>query len=43
MNEFPSLKNQLLIAMPSLQDADFSQSVTLICEFYQKHFVLWPI
>ncbi len=32
MSEFPSLKNQLLIAMPTLKDADFSQSVTLICE-----------
>ncbi len=32
MSEFFSLKNQLLIAMPTLQDADFSQSVTLICE-----------
>lgn len=32
MSEFQSLKNQLLIAMPALQDADFGQSVTLICE-----------
>ncbi|MBV1908348.1 MAG: YqgE/AlgH family protein [Kangiellaceae bacterium] len=32
MDTFPSLKNQLLIAMPSLQDADFVRSVTLICE-----------
>ena len=32
MREFSSLKNQLLIAMPSLKDADFCQSVTLICE-----------
>lgn len=32
MSEFPSLKNQLLIAMPTLKDADFSHSVTLICE-----------
>ena len=32
MNEFPSLKNQLLIAMPSLKDGDFSESVALICE-----------
>lgn len=32
MSKFPSLKNQLLIAMPALNDPDFSQSVTLICE-----------
>lgn len=32
MTNFSSLKNQLLIAMPALQDADFNQSVTLICE-----------
>jgi len=36
MNKFPSLKNQLLIAMPSLQDADFSHSVTLICEHNEE-------
>jgi putative transcriptional regulator len=29
---FPSLKNHLLIAMPSLNDLDFSHSVTLLCE-----------
>ena len=32
MSEFISLKNQMLIAMPSLQDANFHKSVTLICE-----------
>ncbi|WP_196138761.1 YqgE/AlgH family protein [Aliikangiella sp. G2MR2-5] len=32
MSKFPSLKNHLLIAMPSLKDANFSRSVTLLCE-----------
>jgi len=32
MTKFPSLKNHLLIAMPSLKDYNFSQSVTLLCE-----------
>jgi len=36
MSKFPSLKNQLLIAMPALQDADFSRSVTLICEHNEE-------
>jgi len=36
MSKFPSLKNQLLIAMPSLQDADFCQSVALICEHNEE-------
>jgi len=32
MAEAPYLNNQLLIAMPSLADINFSQTVTLICE-----------
>ena len=32
MNETASLKNQLLIAMPSLQDPNFARTVTYICE-----------
>jgi len=36
MNEFQSLKNQMLIAMPSLQDSGFSKSVTLICEHNEE-------
>ncbi|TQV89017.1 YqgE/AlgH family protein [Aliikangiella coralliicola] len=32
MSKFPSLKNHLLIAMPSLKDLHFSRSVTLLCE-----------
>lgn len=32
MSESPYLTNQLLIAMPSLADDNFSQTVTLICE-----------
>ena len=32
MNGGPYLANQLLIAMPSLADPNFSQTVTLICE-----------
>jgi putative transcriptional regulator len=32
MKSLTSLKNQLLIAMPALQDPHFVQSVTLICE-----------
>ncbi|MFT3907161.1 MAG: YqgE/AlgH family protein [Steroidobacteraceae bacterium] len=31
-----SLSNHLLIAMPTLSDGDFSQSVTLICEHSDK-------
>lgn len=36
MNKFPSLKNHLLVAMPSLQDTSFSQSVTLLCEHNEE-------
>ena len=36
MNKFISLKNQLLIAMPSLQGPDFSKSVTIICEHNEE-------
>ena len=32
MNEFPSLKDHFLIAMPNLHDPDFYQSVTYIIE-----------
>ncbi len=32
MSQNPSLKNQLLIAMPTLQDPNFSRTVTYICE-----------
>ncbi len=32
MSETPSLKNQLLIAMPTLQDPNFARTVTYICE-----------
>ncbi|MCW8876709.1 MAG: YqgE/AlgH family protein [Kangiellaceae bacterium] len=32
MSKFPSLKNHLLIAMPTLKDIHFSRSVTLLCE-----------
>jgi len=32
MSETASLKNQLLIAMPNLQDPNFSRTVTYICE-----------
>jgi putative transcriptional regulator len=32
MSDRPYLTNQLLIAMPSLADPNFSQTVTLICE-----------
>jgi putative transcriptional regulator len=31
-NQFPSLKNHLLIAMPSLDDHNFNHSVMLLCE-----------
>jgi putative transcriptional regulator len=34
--EFPSLANHLLIAMPSLADGHFAQSVTLVCEHSEK-------
>ncbi|MEE4245071.1 MAG: YqgE/AlgH family protein, partial [Kangiellaceae bacterium] len=36
MSEFNSLKNQFLIAMPSLADPNFSRSVTLICEHNEE-------
>lgn len=36
MGEFESLTNHLLIAMPSLADPNFAQSVTLICEHSEK-------
>lgn len=36
MSENLSLTNQFLIAMPSLADPDFSQSVTYICEHSQE-------
>ena len=32
MENFNNLTNQFLLAMPSLEDANFSRSVTLICE-----------
>ena len=32
MNDQASLKNQLLIAMPALQDPNFARTVTYICE-----------
>ncbi|MEL7297230.1 MAG: YqgE/AlgH family protein [Pseudomonadota bacterium] len=32
MSEFPTLAGQLLIAMPALNDPNFENSVTLICE-----------
>ena len=32
MNDFASLKSQLLIAMPTLQDPNFSRTVTYMCE-----------
>ncbi len=32
MDNFPSLKNHLLISMPSLNESEFAQSVTLLCE-----------
>jgi putative transcriptional regulator len=36
MSEKTSLTNQLLIAMPSLVDPNFAQTVTLICEHTDK-------
>lgn len=36
MSQFSSLKNQFLVAMPGLQDGDFTRSVTLICEHNQE-------
>jgi putative transcriptional regulator len=36
MSEFLSLKNQMLIAMPTIRDVDFGQSVTLICEHNEE-------
>ncbi|MCP4125520.1 MAG: hypothetical protein GY753_00475, partial [Gammaproteobacteria bacterium] len=32
MNSSTNLTNQFLIAMPSMQDMNFSQTVTYICE-----------
>lgn len=32
MDNYPSLKNQLLIAMPNLDDGNFSRTVTYVCE-----------
>jgi putative transcriptional regulator len=32
MSEFQSLKNHFLVAMPSLEDLNFQQSVTYICD-----------
>ncbi|MEJ2576453.1 MAG: YqgE/AlgH family protein [Gammaproteobacteria bacterium] len=32
MDDHPSLKNQFLIAMPGLEDPNFSRTVTYICE-----------
>jgi putative transcriptional regulator len=36
MNASTSLTNHLLIAMPSLADPNFSQSVTIVCEHTEK-------
>ena len=36
MTETESLKNQLLIAMPSLEDPNFSRTVTYICEHSEQ-------
>lgn len=36
MDNFPSLKNQLLIAMPNLDDGNFSRTVTYICEHNEQ-------
>ncbi|WP_078121157.1 YqgE/AlgH family protein [Thiosocius teredinicola] len=36
MDESASLKNQLLIAMPSLEDPNFSRTVTYICEHSEQ-------
>jgi putative transcriptional regulator len=36
MKEFPSLKNQLLVAMPSLHDSYFDKSVMLMCEHNEE-------
>ncbi len=36
MNQFVSLKNHFLIAMPSLQDPNFFRSVTLLCEHNEE-------
>ena len=36
MSDDTSLTNQLLVAMPSLYDPNFSQTVTLICEHGDK-------
>ena len=36
MNDSTSLTNHLLIAMPTLADPNFSQSVTIVCEHTDK-------
>ena len=36
MNTLSSLKNQLLIAMPALEDENFSKTVTYICEHTEE-------
>lgn len=36
MKNFPSLKNHLLIAMPSLTDGHFKRSVMLLCEHNEE-------
>lgn len=36
MNESSSLKNQLLIAMPGLEDPNFSRTVTYVCEHNEQ-------
>ena len=36
MTTFESLSNQLIIAMPGLQDPNFSRTVTLICEHSEE-------
>jgi putative transcriptional regulator len=36
MSSHPSLVNQLLIAMPGMQDPNFSSTVTLICEHNEE-------
>ncbi|HKC15934.1 MAG TPA: YqgE/AlgH family protein, partial [Steroidobacteraceae bacterium] len=36
MSDSNSLANNLLVAMPSLADGNFTQSVTLVCEHSDK-------
>ena len=36
MSKFLSFKNQLLIAMPRLNNSDFNQSITLVCEHNEQ-------